>query len=165
MDKRSSLGDLFKVWFTNLYIHSLARGIMAACRCLESVKSGKETQENFQASYCCLWQKLTKNKCYLYAAHISARTLSAPSYCSQRAPASSITPHKATCCCVICAWRHCGEFIVQQLCACQPEQDSHYHGSWIKCLLLNNLKDSVSARGISSTYFSSSIIYPWYCGS
>lgn len=29
--------------------------------------------------------------------------------------------------------------------------DSHSHGSLFKCPLLNNLKDSVSARGISST--------------
>lgn len=59
----------------------------------------------------------------------SASTLSTPSYGSQIAPASSIILHKAPCCCVIVAWRHSGEFRVQQLCACQPERDSHHHGS------------------------------------
>lgn len=88
-----------------------------------------------------------------------------PLYCSQIAPASNITPHKAACCCVIAACEHCGEFGVQHLCACQPEQNSHCPGSSLKCPLLNHLKDGVSARGIHSTGFSSSVIHLWYCGS
>lgn len=70
-------------------------------------------------------------------------------------PASNFTPHKATCCCVIAACSHCGassSFVPASL-------SRTLTAAKFKCPLLNNVKDSVSARGISSTIFSSSVMH------
>lgn len=111
MVESSSVG----VRFTSLYVHSFINQRDNGNLQMESVQClGENLKICKQLILAC-----DKNIGCLYAAHVSAGTPSTRTYCSQIAS-------KATCCVIIAAWRHCVEFKVQQFCACQPEQDSHY---------------------------------------
>lgn len=78
-----------------MFTHSLIRDIIAVFRW--TVFS---VWKEIKKTYFSLWQRGG----YSYAACISAQTPSVCSYCSQIA--SRITPHKASCCVIIAAWRH-----------------------------------------------------------